>query len=108
MPDIYEMRAEVAKALAHHTRLRIIESLINVDERCVCDIVGEIDESQSSISKHLGILKDVGLVESRKEGLKVFYKLRVPCIANFFDCIDKVLMDDLQCRQVELFGDDEK
>lgn len=92
------MRATVAKALAHPTRLRIIDLLLEKREACVCDIVESIDEGQSTISKHLAVLREAGILESRKEGLMVFYSLKTQCVQGFFACLDKVLRDDVKHR----------
>ncbi len=99
MGDIFQMRALVAKALAHPTRLRIIDFLMERPEACVCEIIEYLREGQSTISKHLSVLKDVGLVDSRKSGLMVMYSLRAHCIQNFFACLDTVLLDDLERKQ---------
>lgn len=69
-------------------------------------MVERIGENQSTVSKHLGILRDAGLLDSRKEGLMVFYRLRIPCIANFFECLDRVLINDLQVRQAEVLKEE--
>lgn len=98
MPDIFEMRAAVAKALAHPTRLRIVDLLQNESEVCVCDIVEQVGEGQSTISKHLAVLKDAGILDSRKYGLMVYYRLKATCVSGFFDCLDKVLLHDIQER----------
>ncbi len=69
-------KVEILKALAHPTRLFIIETLAGRDgERCVCELVDELPYSQSTISKHLSILRQAGLVQTRKEGLNVYYTL---------------------------------
>ncbi len=86
----------MAKALAHKTRLKIIDLLAEKGEHCVCEITEQIDAHQSTVSKHLRILKDNGLVESHKEGLKIYYKLRVPCVNQFFSCIDTVLKNEME------------
>ena len=99
---IYEARAEIARALAHATRLKIIDLLKAEGEYCVCDLTEELEVSQSTVSKHLRVLKDSGLVNSRKEGLQVYYNLRAPCVGNFFSCLDQVLKNNLKDRQEEL------
>jgi ArsR family transcriptional regulator len=85
-----EARAQVLKAMAHPTRLFIIEELAK-DERCVCDLTAMIGADVSTISKHLSVLKQAGIVLDDKRGNQVFYRLRVPCILNFFGCIESVL-----------------
>lgn len=100
--DIYSLRAGLAKALAHPLRLRILDVLLAGGEMCVCDIVNKVDSSQSTVSKHLAVLKDAGIIDSRKDGLMVFYWVRTPCVREFFKCIDKVLKDDLKRKQAYL------
>jgi len=86
----YEARARVMKAMAHPTRLFIINELSRA-EQCVADLTKMIGVDVSTVSKHLGVLRVAGLVQDDKRGAKVFYKLRVPCVQNFFSCIETVL-----------------
>ena len=65
-------------------------------ERCVCDLQKLVGADISTVSKHLSLMKAAGLVEDRKEGLWVHYRLRVPCILQFMDCIDAVLDEEKQ------------
>lgn len=83
-------RARVLKAMAHPTRLFIIEEL-EKEERCVCDLTEQIGADVSTVSKHLSVLKQAGIVIDDKRGNQVFYSLRVPCILNFFGCVESVL-----------------
>lgn len=85
-----EARAKVLKALAHPSRLFIVEELAKT-ERCVCDLTELIGADVSTISKHLSVLKQAGLVIDDKRGNQVFYQLRVPCILSFFGCVESVL-----------------
>jgi ArsR family transcriptional regulator len=88
--DRYKIRAGVIKALAHPTRLFIVEELAK-REWCVCELTAMIGDDISTVSKHLTVLKNAGLVEDEKRGQQVFYSLRVPCILNFFGCVEAVL-----------------
>ncbi len=85
-----QARAQVLKAMAHPTRLFIIEEL-EKEERCVCDLTEQIGADVSTVSKHLSVLKQAGIVIDDKRGNQVFYRLRVPCILNFFGCVESVL-----------------
>ncbi len=85
-----DARAGVIKAMAHPTRLFIIEEL-DKEERCVCDLTAMIGADVSTVSKHLTVLKQAGIVIDDKRGNQVFYRLRVPCILNFFGCVESVL-----------------
>ena len=85
-----EARARVMKALAHPTRLFIVDELSR-GERCVCELTDGIGADVSTVSKHLSVLKRAGIVLDDKRGVQVYYRLRVPCILNFFGCVEAVL-----------------
>jgi DNA-binding transcriptional ArsR family regulator len=90
---LFEARADIVKALAHPTRLFIVNEL-SKGERCVCELQAGIDADMSTVSKHLTVLRNAGLVQDDKRGLQVFYRLRCPCILNFFGCIENVLQEN--------------
>jgi ArsR family transcriptional regulator len=96
--DIYEIRASVFKALSHPTRLKILDLLSSAGEICVCDIVKELGVDQPTVSKHLSILKNAGIIDSRKEGLMVFYQLKIPCAMEFLRCVDNIIKADIQLK----------
>jgi ArsR family transcriptional regulator len=85
----YKNQARVLKALAHPTRLFIVDELSR-GERCVCDLTGLIGVEMPTVSRHLSQLRQAGLVEDEKRGAMVFYRLRVPCVLNFFKCVEAV------------------
>ena len=93
----FEMRAQVVKALAHPTRLFIVEAL-SKQEYCVCELTEMIGADTSTVSKHLSILKQAGIVKDDKRGTTVYYQLRCPCILNFFGCIEVVMQTAAQER----------
>ena len=86
----YTAKAKVLKALAHPTRLWMAEKLAE-GERCVCEFVDVAGADFSTISKHLSVLKQAGIVADEKRGKQVFYTLKVPCVLNFMSCIEAVL-----------------
>ena len=57
-------------------------------ERCVCELVELVDSGWSTVSRHLSVLKQAGVVADEKRGLKVFYRLALPCVPSFMDCLD--------------------
>ncbi|OGI01989.1 MAG: transcriptional regulator [Candidatus Melainabacteria bacterium GWF2_37_15] len=87
--DKYKNRSEVIKALAHPARLFMLDYLFD-GEKCVCKFTEELGLDQSTVSKHLAVLKNAGLVESEKRGLNVYYRLKCPCITNIFECIENM------------------
>lgn len=90
--ELYRAKAQVIKAMAHPSRLMIMDAL-SKGERCVCDLQRIVGSDMSTVSKHLSLMKNAGIVRDRKVGQQVFYSLRVPCILRFFDCIEAVLAD---------------
>lgn len=90
----YEKRARIIKALGHPSRLMMVDALQQTVELCVCDLQKMVGADMSTVSKHLSVLKAAGILQDRKQGLQVFYSLRVPCITGFFDCVEAVLDED--------------
>jgi ArsR family transcriptional regulator len=86
----FTTRAAIVKAMAHPTRLFIVDELSR-KERCVCELRDMVGADISTVSKHLSILKNAGIVLDEKRGNQVFYKLRCPCVLDFFSCIEGVL-----------------
>jgi ArsR family transcriptional regulator len=87
----YEARVRVVKAMAHPTRMFIVDELSRAGERCVCELTEMVGDDISTVSKHLSILKNAGIIADDKRGNQVFYRLRVPCILDFFRCVESVL-----------------
>jgi len=74
-PVNYEQPANLLKAMAHPIRLQILD-MLRLGETCVCHIEAVLGLRQSYISQQLMVLREAGLVECRKEGLRVYYGLR--------------------------------
>ena len=88
--ELFTAKSKVLKVLAHPTRLWMAEQLAD-GEKCVCEFVEVIDADFSTISKHLSVLKEAGIVAVDKRGKQVYYTLKVPCILNFMGCVEAVL-----------------
>jgi DNA-binding transcriptional ArsR family regulator len=86
----YRIQAHILKALAHPTRLYIIEEL-SKGEQCVCVFKDKVGVDMSTISKHLTILKNAGIISDSKKGHNVYYSLKMPCVMNFFSCVQDVI-----------------
>lgn len=85
----FKTQAKIIKALAHPTRLFIVDELSR-GERCVCELTEMVGVEMPTVSRHLSVMKRVGILEDEKRGSQVFYRLRVPCVLNFFKCIEAV------------------
>jgi len=91
----FEARARIIKAMAHPTRLFIVDELAR-QERCVCELTEMVGADTSTVSKHLSVLREAGIVSDEKRGLQVWYRLRVPCVLNFFGCVESVLRSNAE------------
>ena len=91
-PEAAEQLAAIFKALADPTRVSIVNQLACGEECCVCDLTETFDLSQPTVSHHLRVLRDVGLVEAERRGTWAYYRL-VP------DAIDR-LRDVLEVRSL--------
>ena len=95
-----EVRAKILKALAHPSRIFIVEKL-NEKPFCVGELTELIGADVSTVSKHLSILREAGLIDSKKEGTSIFYSLSCPCIMKFIGCLESVARQNYE--KVELF-----
>lgn len=93
----YEARANIIKALAHPTRLFIVDKLAE-EQHCVCELTEMIGADTSTVSKHLTLLKNAGIVDDEKRGTMVYYRLRTPCVLSFMACTESVMRSDLERR----------
>ena len=89
---LYQMKAQVIAAAGHEIRLAIVDFLKD-GEQCVCDIAEHVAARRSNVSRHLAVLLKAGIVEQRKEGLRMMYSLKTPCILSFMKCVEGVLRD---------------
>jgi len=90
--SIFTKQAKMLKALAHESRLMIVDRLSR-GECSVGDLRELVGGDLSTISKHLALLRAHGIVEDRREGTTVYYRLLTPCVCNFFTCATQVLKE---------------
>ncbi len=91
---ITKKNVEFLKALADETRLKILQFLGD-KEMCQCDIIPAMDKSQSTISQHLQILTNAGVLESRKDGQRSLYKLKDERIRKIVELVSSISKDSL-------------
>ena len=87
---ILEYQALIFKALGQPTRLEIL-NLLKDGERCVCEIFPEVKQGQANVSKHLSILKQAGILDSRKEGLRIIYWIKNQEVLNLLRTVSSLL-----------------
>jgi len=88
-------RAAILKALAHPSRLLIVEKL-SEKPYCVCELTAMIGADTSTVSKHLSILRNAGIISDRKQGTSVYYSLEAPCLLRLLACVESVIEKNLQ------------
>ncbi len=98
-----EQLAKVMKALGHPTRAFLALTLAE-GSLCVCELTEMVDADVSTVSKHLSVLKDAGLVYSEKIGLQVHYHLTSPCVLQFYACVESVVRKDVEQKTSILNG----
>ncbi len=98
---IHALQADTLKAIAHPTRIEILQQL-QEGERCVCEIFPALNIEQPNVSRHLSILKKEGIVSSRKEGLKVIYRVNDQRIFKILDLVTEMLKEHWDSRKEAL------
>ncbi len=83
---VAEQVADVLKAVAHPVRLQIIE-LLEAKEMCVGDIVTALGGKQAITSQQLNMMKDKGVLNCRRDGVKVYYRIENKNVIELLDCI---------------------
>ncbi len=92
--ELTQLHASICKGLADPKRLLIINAL-RENERSVMDLCDELDLPQANVSQHLAVLREKGLVNSRKEAQKVFYSVSSPKIVAAMDLLREVMHDQI-------------
>jgi len=91
---VVKMTADFFKTLSHPVRIKILHTLEH-GERCVCEIIEEVDIEQSNLSQHLGILKKQGIIDSYKDGQRVIYRIVYPSVLEVVDAAEKTLSEQI-------------
>ncbi|MGB8657186.1 MAG: metalloregulator ArsR/SmtB family transcription factor [Candidatus Zixiibacteriota bacterium] len=89
------VESDFLRALAQPTRLKILYFLKD-GEKCACEIIPKMKEDQSNISRHLTLMRDAGLLESRKEGVSVYYKIKDKRVFSLLSLVDEMIKAEIQ------------
>ena len=82
-----DFKTRIFKVISDSNRLKILE-LLRGGELCQCEIVPIIDQSQPTVSRHLRLLEEAGLIQSRRDGVRMIYEVVDPHIYNVIDAVD--------------------
>jgi ArsR family transcriptional regulator len=97
-----DARSEILKAMAHPTRIFIVDLLDRDGPHCVCELAEEIGVDMSTVSRHLSMLKNAGILQDEKKGTSVYYSLACNCISEFMKGLEKILLSRHE-REAERF-----
>lgn len=97
--QILELKSNFFKALAHPTRVRILELLAQGEETCVCEIIEDLGLEQSNVSQHLAILRKQNIIVSNKAGSKVLYRIKHPEVLEILGLAQEILAEQLKESQ---------
>jgi ArsR family transcriptional regulator, arsenate/arsenite/antimonite-responsive transcriptional repressor len=90
-----EIRSRIIKAMAHPVRLMAID-VLKAGEKSFSTLNEIFNLDKSTVSKHLLVLKEAGILSSRKEGADMIYRLEVPCVTDFFGCVTAVIESNVK------------
>lgn len=86
----FRRQAAILRALAHASRLKIVDRLSRGD-CAVAELTDLVGSDRTTVSKHLAVLRALGIVRDRRVGSAVHYTLLTPCVTGFFTCASQVL-----------------
>ncbi|WP_258188352.1 ArsR/SmtB family transcription factor [Candidatus Hakubella thermalkaliphila] len=95
---IYQLQAEICRTLSDPKRLLILNEL-REGERSVTELARELGLNQANVSQHLALLRQGGLVKSRKDGANIYYSLATPRIIEACDIVHQLLVEQLERNQ---------
>ncbi len=96
--EIYEIHAEICNCLANPKRLEIINTLRD-GEMAASELAGIVGISKANMSQHLAMMRDKGILKSRREGVSIYYSLANPKVVQACDLMREVLFEFLNGRQ---------
>ena len=99
--SVSDLRVKILDALSDPTRLELLEYLSH-GERCVCEILPAFQRSQSTISKHLNILHEAGILERKIDGKRTLYRIKDPLVFNLIRMVDALAL--MQISQLNEAG----
>ena len=98
---VYVVKAQLFRVLGHPVRIRILE-LLGDGERTVGDLQAQLELDSSGTSQHLGALRQLGLLEARREGTSVYYRIKDPRVSQLLTVARQILTSALSDSQALL------
>lgn len=103
--DLIELQSAYLKTIAQPTRLKIL-CFLKDGEKCQCEIMPQMKEDQSNISRHLTHMRDMGILESRREGVSVYYKIKDKRVFSLLSMVDQMVKAEIKekARRVKILA----
>ena len=95
---IYDLQAEICAALAHPVRLQILD-LVSIGEKTSSDLLENVQVPKANLSQHLAVLKDAGIIETRREGLFQYHRLAIPRIKEACALVRSLLVERISQQE---------
>ncbi len=99
----YEARTQIIRAMASPTRLMLVDELTRNDERCVCELAKLVQADVSTVSRHLLVLRQAGIIDEERRGKMTCYHLRGSLVQRFFDVAECCLRQASAVQEVPGF-----
>lgn len=93
--NLIDIKSSFLRAIAQVTRLRILYFLKD-GEKCQCEIIPRMNEDQSNISRHLTLMRDMGILESRREGVSIYYKIKDKRVFALLSLVDEMVKAEIK------------
>lgn len=90
-----QLISNVFKALSHPIRLQIVR-LLKEKPLCVCEILPQIESEPSNASQHLAVLKNQGIVDSKKDGMMMIYNIKSPEVYEMIDIVEGIILKQIE------------
>lgn len=97
-------RARIVRALAHTTRIFLVDELAQHGRKCVCELTAMIGADMSTVSRHLTVLRNAGILSDEKQGSQVFYRTTLSGVTCLLDCVDALVRETLRRDHRRLRG----
>lgn len=83
-------KVKILKGIAHPVRVAIVEMLAD-QELCACEIAEQFPLDRTTVSKHLALMRELEILEDRREGQNIYYRLKMRCLLGVLQCIGDVI-----------------
>jgi len=96
-----QLVANIFKAMAHPTRVQIVK-LLKEGPLCVCNILPQLESEQSNTSQHIALLRNQGILDNKKDGSMVIYKIKSPEVLQMIELAENIILRQMEETKASL------